>query len=273
MSGGGIMNWILPDGVTAHAAVYMLVTVVAFMLMGVDKGGFGGVGMLSVPLLMMVAPSRFVLGMWLPLLVVCDIFTLRAYPKEWQLKPVLLLAPGALCGLGVGYLLLNRIEPWVLKLCVGCLAVGFVGIDVLRTRLVRRMAGEEAGPGWTPTLVSASPFGLAAGVTTMVAHAAGPITSVYFIPQRMDPRTFAGTCGRYYFVFNSLKVPFFIVAGLINCQTLLKSLWLLPLAPVAVWLGSAMNRRMSSGSFTRVVYTLLFISGLYLVYASVFGSK
>ncbi|NLE60980.1 MAG: sulfite exporter TauE/SafE family protein [Planctomycetes bacterium] len=266
-----MMDWIIPDGATSHPATYMLVTVLAFMLMGVDKGGFGGVGMLSVPLLMMVAPAQFVLGMWLPLLVLCDIFTLRAYPKEWQLRPLLLLAPGAICGLGVGYLLLNRIEPWMIKLCVGGLAVGFVGLDALRTRLVRRIAGETPRSGWRPSLLTASPFGLAAGVTTMVAHAAGPITSVYFIPQRMDPRTFAGTCGRYYFVFNSLKVPFFVVAGLINAQTLLKSLWLVPLAPVAVLLGSAMNRRLTTTSFTRVVYALLFVSGLYLIYANATG--
>jgi hypothetical protein len=262
------MSWIVPDGVTSHPVAYALVALLAFMLMAVDKGGFGGVGMLSVPLLMMVAPSRFVLGMWLPLLVLCDIFTLRAYPKEWQLRPVLLLAPGALCGLGIGYLLLNRVEPWMIKLCVGGLAVGFVGLDVLRMRLVRRMAGEGSQSGWRPTLLTASPFGLAAGVTTMVAHAAGPITSVYFIPQRMDPQTFAGTCGRYYFVFNSLKVPFFVAAGLINAQTLTKSLWLVPVAPLAVWLGSVLNRRMSPGVFTRVVYALLFVSGLYLIYAN-----
>jgi len=80
----------------------------------VDKGGFGGVGMLSVPLLMMVAPAQFVLGMWLPLLVLCDIFTLRAYPKEWKLRPVLLLAPGAMCGLGIGYLLPAFYFAWSL---------------------------------------------------------------------------------------------------------------------------------------------------------------
>lgn len=267
------MNWIVPDGVTSHPVAYALVALLAFMLMAVDKGGFGGVGMLSVPLLMMVAPPQFVLGMWLPLLVLCDILTLRAYPNEWQLRPVLLLAPGALCGLGIGYLLLKRIEPWMIKLCVGSLAVGFVGLDVLRTRMMRRLSTGQLQAGWRPSLVTAAPFGLAAGVTTMVAHAAGPITSVYFIPQRMDPRTFAGTCGRYYFVFNSLKIPFFVAAGLINTQTLTKSLWLVPLAPVAVWLGSAMNRRMSAASFTTVVYTLLFVSGLYLICANVAGPK
>ena len=50
----------------------------------------------------------------------------------------------------------------------------------------------------------------------------------------------------------------------------LKSLWMLPLAPLCVWLGVYLNHRMSPALFHRVVYLLLGVSGAYLVVANLF---
>jgi uncharacterized membrane protein YfcA len=55
---------------------------------------------------------------------------------------------------------------------------------------------------------------------------------------------------------------------LITRETLVKSIWLLPLAPLFVWIGAAMNHHMSPVLFHRVVYILLAISGAYLLYAN-----
>ena len=87
------MEWLIPNGYPGSPALYVFVTLVAFVMTGVSKGGFGGVGILAIPLMMMVAPADLALGMWLPLLILCDVFTLRAYPKEWLLRPIALLAP------------------------------------------------------------------------------------------------------------------------------------------------------------------------------------
>lgn len=263
-------EWILPPGYAGHPGWYVLLAVIALLLTGVSKGGFGaGLGTLSIPIMMTIAPARFSLGMYLPLLIFCDILTLRHYPREWKARPLLLLAPWMLVGIVIGAFLLDRLSPQTTKACVGGAAIGFVLLDWLRMTVKRRLDQDGHLAPFRPTLLTASPFGIAAGISTTIAHAAGAVTTIYFLPQRMDKRDFVGTHARFYFLFNSVKVPFYLYLAVINAETLTKSLWLVPLAPLFVWMGAAMNHRMSAEIFNRVVYLLLAVTGAYLLYANV----
>jgi uncharacterized protein len=265
-----VHQWVLPAEYTGHPAVYVVVAVLALSLTGVSKGGFGaGLGTLSIPVMMTIAPARFSLGMYLPLLIFCDILTLRHYPREWKPRPLLLLAPWMLVGIVAGAFLLDRLSPQTTKACVGGAAIGFVLLEWLRVSIKRQLDRGRVVAPFRPTLLTALPFGIAAGISTTIAHAAGAITTIYFLPQRLDKRDFVGTQARFYFTFNSIKIPFFIYLALINSETLLKSLWLAPFAPLFVWMGAAMNHRMSPELFHRVVYILLAATGAYLLYANV----
>lgn len=269
-------EWVLPSGHSGNAVVYMIVAVLALAMTGISKGGFGGVGVLSIPMMMAVAPGKFSLAMWVPILVVCDILTLRYYPREWKARPLLLIAPWMVLGIVLGALLIGSISERTTKLFVGATSIAFVGLDWFRTWLKQRTDRTQDVPAFRPTWLTASPFGIAAGITTMLAHAAGAITTIYFLPQRMDKRDFVGTQARFYFVFNSAKIPFYALVPLMNPQaeplitreTLLKSLWMMPLAPLFVWVGAALNDAMSPAMFHRVVYILLAVSGVYLIYAN-----
>jgi hypothetical protein len=269
-----LQDWIIPQGCTHGPVAYMVVAFFALAMTGISKGGFGGVGTLSVPLMMIVVPTgTFALGMWLPLLVYCDILTLRHYPREWQPRPFWTIAPWTTVGIIIGWLLLGRVSPPMTKFLVGATSILFVGLDGVRARLKRRIDQVGDLPPFRPTLLTAAPFGIAAGITTMIAHAAGAITTIYFLPQRMNKRDFVGTQARYYFIFNSIKIPFYAAVPLISAnsptmitrETLTKTLWMLPLAPMCVWLGATMNERMSPALFHKVVYALLLVSGVYLV--------
>lgn len=255
------MSWIIPQDFTGQPGLYLLIVLAALVVTGVSKGGFGGVGSLAVPLLLLVMGPERALGMWLPLMIWLDVLTIRSYPREWQLRPILLMAPWMLAGIVVGWYLLGRLDARVLKLFVGGLSVVFVALEWVRGLIARRRQAQTWRPGWW----TASPFGLAAGVSTMVAHAAGPVTSIYFLLQRMDPRSFVGTAARFYFLFNSVKVPFLVQRGFINGESLTLSLWLVPLAPLTIWLGSVMNQWMSPVVFTRVIHVLLVVTGIYLI--------
>jgi uncharacterized membrane protein YfcA len=271
-----MQQFLIPDGFNGSWGLYVFVTLIAFLITGVSKGGFGGVGILSIPLMMMVVPdSGFVLGMWLPLLILCDIFTIRSFPKAWELRPILLLAPWMVIGVVLGRILMGHVDSRHVKLFVGGLSLVFVLLEIVRLLIVRRMASATERPPWRPSLWTAAPFGLLAGVSTMIAHSAGAITTIYLLTQRLDKATFVGTSGRFYFVFNTLKVPFFMTLTYVNGasetmtyisgESLLKSLWLVPLAPLGVWGGAWLNRRISTETFNKAIYVLLAISGLYLI--------
>ena len=266
-----MQQFLIPDGFSGSWTLYILVALAAFLITGISKGGFGGVGILSIPLMMMVVPDQqasLVLGMWLPLLILCDIFTIRSFPKDWTLRPILLLAPWMLIGIVVGWFLLGHVSARYVKLFVGGLSLLIVGTEMVRLVIVRRLTVRVDKPPWRPTWLTAAPFGLAAGVSTMLAHSAGAITTIYLLSQRLDKATFVGTSGRFYFVFNSLKVPFYVHLTFINQQSISKSLWLIPLAPLGVWAGAWLNRRISPTTFNKAIYVLLAVSGTYLLAAN-----
>jgi uncharacterized membrane protein YfcA len=262
------MEYILPEGYTGHPAIYVLTALVAFAMTGVSKGGFGGVAVLAIPLMMLVAPGKLALGIWVPLLILCDVCTIRIYPKEWSLRPIAVLAPWMCVGLAIGYLLLGRIDDRTMKLFVGFLSIGFVSLEIVRGRIAKRIADHQDRPPWRPSWITAAPFGIVGGVCSMIAHAAGAITTIYLLSQRMDRRGFVGTSARFYIVFNTLRVPLYASPsiGVVTGESMLKSLWLMPFVPLTIWLGSTLNKRMSPEIFNKTIYVLLAVSGFYLIY-------
>jgi len=261
-----LLEWFVPPAAQEQAFAYFAVTLTALFVTSFSKGGFGGLGALAVPLLMTVLPGTVAVGLWLPVLIVCDIFTLPHYPRERNWRPILLLAPWTFTGLFIGRLLLDQVTPqtdnW-LKVGVGCLAVLFAAGQGLRAYLARQV--QKSVKPWRPTIWHAAPFGLAAGITTVLAHAAGSIVTMFLLPQRLGRREFVGTCARYYLIFNSVKVPFFVQGGYITLETLRWMLWMIPLAPLGVMLGSSLNRRISNRAFEIVVHILLAATGIWLI--------
>ncbi len=87
----------------------------------------------------------------------------------------------------------------------------------------------------------------------------------------LSPREFVGTCGRYYFIFNTLKAPSSLAGSepLITIATLKAGLWLLPLAPLGAWAGAWLNRRLNARMFNIVIYVILGATSISLVVKSV----
>lgn len=263
-------NWIVPSGVNASPGVYMVVTAVSLLMIATSKGGFGGLAVVASPLMMTVIDARAALGLLLPMLVVCDIMTVPYYPNEFTWRPVKMLAPWTMTGILIGWVLLGRVSnqtvPW-LNVGQGVLAVAFAGLELVRWAMVKRtISGSAERPPWRPGVLVSIPFGLAAGLCTMLAHAAGAVTTIYMLPQRFDSRMFVGTTNRYYLVFNLVKVPFYVYLGFITVTSLKYSLWLLPVAAFGVWAGSTLNRRVSQKGFRFIVVALLLATGITLMH-------
>ncbi|MFO7535419.1 MAG: sulfite exporter TauE/SafE family protein [Kiritimatiellia bacterium] len=264
--------WIIPDVITVSPALYLAAVVTAVLLTGFSKGGFGGgLGVLATPLLMLVLPANVALAMMLPLLIVCDIFTLRHFSGDWDRRSFRNIAGGTTIGLLIGTALLVFFgrpdvngDRW-LKLIVGCVAIAFCLLKAWRAW--RPTAGVSHPPG----VAASGVIGIACGISTMLAHAAGQMVSIYFLSQRLDRRVFVGTTARYYLTFNSAKIPLFFLAGFlsqksyITFETLKWELWLIPVCALGVAAGAWLNRRMSGTVFTVIVYALLFVTGVQML--------
>ncbi len=262
----------MPPETTASPALYIAVAVGALLVTAVSKGGFGGgVGSFSVPLMLQVAPATFVVGLWLPILIACDVATIGHYPREWKPRAFAKLAPGMIIGIVATSFLLRMLAgdagSGQKQLFDAWLKLGVAGIALLFLGLRKVQHARRADTPWAPTWPVSLPVGLASGVTSTLAHAAGPMLTMYLLAQRLEKRVFVGTTGRMYFIFNSVKVVFLIwIAGVLTLDTFKYGIWLMVLAPFGVRLGSWLNRKVSEKWFVRLIHIFLVVVAGKLIY-------
>lgn len=235
--------------------------IVAVLFIGISKAGFGGgLGMLSTPLAVLVFGPRDGIGMLLPLLCAGDAFSLHPYWRKWEWNNLVYLLPGVVIGVLIGVQLIGRFSARELNLAIGILAVSFVLFQLVK-ELVLRAEGVFA-----PTHVVGLPFGIGAGITSTFAHGAGPLVTMFLVPQRMPKEVYVGTTVLIFTWINWIKMPFFVGSGLITWQTTRLSLLFLPLIPLGVWVGVWLNRRFSESSFLWIIYLLTFCAGMQLIF-------
>ena len=104
------------------------------------------------------------------------------------------------------------------------------------------------------------------GFTSFVAHAGGPPLSAYVIPLRLSPIKFTATMAFFFFVINLSKWIPYAWLGLLDLRNMATSVALLPLAPIGVWIGVRLARRISSMWFYRVLYGGMFLTGCKLLW-------
>lgn len=239
----------------------MLVGCLAALFIGISKAGFGGgLGMLTTPLCVMAFGAKDAIGILLPLLCAGDAFSLYHYWRRWEIKNLWFLLPGVVIGVLLGTQCIGRFSARELNLAIGLLAVAFVLFQVVKDTVYR-----AEGP-FQPNHRLGALFGLGAGVTSTFAHGAGPVVSMFLIPQRLPKEVYVGTTVLVFTWINWIKMPFFLATGLINLPTLQRSATFLALIPLGVWAGVWCNRRFSEAAFSGAIYGLTFLAGLQLIF-------
>ena len=251
---------LLPD----YAPAFYPIAVLAILLAGISKGGFGAAaGGLAVPLMSIVIAPPEAAGIMLPILCAMDLFGVHAYRGRWSLRHLRILLPGGLIGIALGGIAFGLLPVNMIRLIVGCVAVLFSlnkGL-ALTERLVRRLALSERPPGPLLGVIC----GTLSGFTSTLAHAGGPPFALYIYSQKLDKTQIVATSALFFFVGNYIKlVPYFFL-GQLNLSNLSTSLCFAPLAPLGVWLGVWLHHRISERTFFMVSYTLLFVSGTKLI--------
>jgi uncharacterized membrane protein YfcA len=80
-------------------------------------------------------------------------------------------------------------------------------------------------------------MGLLAGITTMMANAAGPVMGMYFLAVGLPKYQLTGTSAWFFLIINLYKIPFSLWLGLIKESTFLFNLALAPVIIVGLFLG------------------------------------
>ena len=274
---------------------WFYIALLAIFMIGVTKSGFGsGVGLIIVPLTALALghgafagrDELAALGLLLPLLVAGDLISVYQHRRYFTRRPsespppspahavtppthttgqiMRLLLPGTLVGIVLASLLLwwfqkqQGLVASLMRIEIGLESVLLVGLHWWRqyqgsqTRLMREPA-------------RSSITGLFAGASSTLAHAAGPIIAMYLLPLKLERKLFVATCALYFFVLNSLKLPFYWQSGQFVHAELGFTLRFLPIVAAGAVFGFWVNHRMSDKLFSQFIYIATFLLGWYIL--------
>jgi uncharacterized membrane protein YfcA len=243
---------------------FYLAAVPAVILLGLAKGGFAGVGVLSMPLMTLVMSPVRAASIMLPVLIVQDAISIWFYRHAFDRGNLAIMLPGACVGIALGYLFAAYVPDAAIQLAVGLIAVGFAA-----QRLAQSRAAEIKPMKAHP--VMGVFWGAVSGFVSMIANAGAPPFQVYVIPQQLQRDVFIGTGVFFFAVVNWIKVAPFFALNLFTAQNLATSFVLLPLAVVATWFGVWLVRRVSTERFYFVIYLVMIGVGGKLIWDGVRG--
>lgn len=237
---------------------FYAVAVPAVLLMGVSKSGFGsGFGSLVVPMMALVVTVPQAAAIMMPLLFVMDVLGMAAFRKDLNRRLLRFMVPFALMGTVLGAVLFRVVDARVVAGVVGVLTLLFLAQRLLWPP----RADAPPPPKWLGAILTVT-----SGFTSFVAHAGGPPINAYVIPLRLKPIEFTATMAFLFFVVNMSKWLPYAWLGLLDWRNLATSVVLLPLAPLGVWLGVRMVRRINPRWFYRIIYIGMFLTGVKLVW-------
>jgi hypothetical protein len=276
-----MLGWSLLPAEISNVWLFVILGSLSAMLVSMAKAGFGGsIGILSFPVMVYAFGGNALLaaGTQLPLLVACDLVAIISWWRKWSFAAVWPMFPGATVGVLGGWAILwwlihldgqagapqaaTQKANAVLNVIVGAIALTFVILQAVRS-------WSSHPPAFRPVFWQGSLAGAAAGTASTLAHAAGPITTMYLLPQQMPKSTFVASTVLYYTVFNQVKLVPYFALGLINYKTAGASLALLPGVVAGTLLGLFLHNRIVERQFAAMVHALLALAGMHMCYGGV----
>lgn len=239
---------------------YYALAIPAVILLGLSKGGFAGLGAISLPMLAMAISPIQAAAILLPILIVQDVVGVWSFRREWNARVIVELLPGTVVGIGLGWLLAAWVSVDAVMAALGAITVVFA---VQRIWVERRgaIAAAPNAPSWLGSI-----FGLVCGFTSQIAHAGVPPFQMWVIPKRFDHLTLAGTTAVFFAMVNWIKVPVYWALGQFTYETLATAAILMPIAILSTVAGVWLVRRVSAERFYHALYALMILVGIKLLW-------
>ncbi len=173
-----------------------------------------------------------------------------------RLRQLAWLTAGLVAGAAVSARLLREINPAVLGLILGVIAVGYAGAELVRVPL-RLPASPH--PGLSLGVGAAA--GLLGGSTTIYA----PLVAAYVDSLRLAKKEFVFWVTALFLLGTTIQVLTYLQAGIYRGGLLGIALLLCLPMLVGTWIGIRLRDRLSPDRFRTLVLVLVLLSGLNLI--------
>ena len=253
-----------------HAATlplaFWLLAVIATLLFGMSKAGFGGAaGSLGVPLMALAVPAPFAAAVMLPILLAIDLIGLVVFRGKADTANLRIILPGAMIGVALGWLTFSHVDARWIKLLIGIEAIAFA-LDRFRAARSAAIAVPSA-----PTFLPGILWSGVAGFTSFISHAGGPPIMQYLMPQNMDKMRLVGTTVIFFTAVNFAKLGPYAQLGLVDLSNLAVSLLLAPAIPIGYFAGYRLLQAVDMRGFNLVTAWTLLAAGTKLVFDGLAG--
>lgn len=246
----------------------MFTTAALVIAAGALLGGFVsglagfGTGLVALGIWLHVVPPPLAAS----LVVICSVVSqAQTIPAIWhaidfrRIWPMLM---AGVMGVPLGTALLERMNPGAFRLGVGLLLVVFsMSMLVGRTRVAFQWGGRAAD----------AVVGLGGGVLGGMTGLSGPLPTMWATMRGWGKDQRRGVFQAYNLIVLGAALVTHAVAGRLTPEVGWMTLWALPGTLSGSWLGAHTYRRLSDHRFHQIVLGLLAVSGVTLIWPSVFG--
>ncbi|CAN5916947.1 sulfite exporter TauE/SafE family protein [soil metagenome] len=236
-----------------------LIATLGALCAGLSKGGFSGLGLISVIIFASIFGARDSTGIVLPLLIVADIGAVSIFRQHARWDHIRRTLPLAAAGVVIGTLIMLRLDNASFRPLLGGVILVLTALQLVRLRWPDLYG---AVPHSRPVAWS---LGLVAGITTMVANAAGPFVALYYVAVGLPKMEVVGTLAWFFFIINLFKVPFSAWIGVIHGSSLALDAVLVPAVILGLLSGRWLIGRISQRMFDGVLLAFAALAALRLM--------
>jgi uncharacterized membrane protein YfcA len=254
-----MMEWLQEHTLLRGDGMALWLAVFGAVCIGLSKSGLAGTATLTVVLMAKAFGAKASVGLVLPLLIAADVMGWWLNRSGGSWRKVWTMAPPAMIGVVIGWQLLGRIENAAARVTIGWLIIVLLGFKLLVD------ARREALVALTTHHAFTWAMGLAAGIVTMLANAAGPVMTVYLLAQHLEKKEHIGVFTRFFLFINLFKVPFSTNLGIIHPASLLTNLLLMPAVVAGILIGWQILKRIPQKAFERTLFILTLLAALWLI--------
>jgi len=247
--------------------LFYLVVGIAVVILGLSKGGFAGVGMISTPMLALVVGPIAAAGLIFPILIIQDMIAVAMYRRTFDRQILATMVPGAALGVGLAYAFASSVPGWAVEVVLGIVSLAF-SLRQLKSQLGSLAQSSQVHARWLGVL-----SGLGSGFTSMIAHAGTPPFQFYVMPRRLDRDMYVGTSVLFFAATNLMKAPAFLALGQLSITQLKTTLLFFPLAIASSWLGVRLVRTIDVRKFNVVITIILLGVSVALVSQGIAGFR
>jgi len=198
-------------------------------------------------------------GIVLPMLIVADLMGYLINRKGGSWKQIVPMIPAAVVGVIAGWLLLDRVDNGTARIVIGILILALLAFNVVLNRRREQLLALTRDRTFTWGM------GGIAGISTMLANAAGPVMTVYLLAQRLEKKEHVGVFCRFFLFINLFKLPFSGSLGIVTGPSLMTNLVLLPGVIAGIILGWQILKHIPQNAFESLLAWLTAFAAIWLI--------